>query len=181
MRHVHDNPGAGGDVYSETADLPPKLMVRDACGKYRVAEYEEVLTVAQSLAQQRIMGRVLLNKAQTVKDFLVNKLGGCEREVFAALFLDTRHKLIAYEELFYGTVDGTEVSSREVVKAALRLNATVVILAHNHPSGNPEPSAADHRVTKNLSDALKLVEIRVVDHIVVGAGTSVSFAEHGYL
>ena len=97
------------------------------------------------------------------------------------MFLDNRHRLIAYEELFHGTIDGASVHPREVVKSALRYNAAAVILAHNHPSGVAEPSQADQRITKRLQDALTLVDIRVLDHFVVGDGEPVSFAERGLI
>ena len=108
------------------------------------------------------------------------QLVGHEQEVFAAMFLDNRHRLIAFDKLFYGTVDGASVHPREVVKAALKHNAAAVIFAHNHPSGVTEPSQADERITTRLKDALALVDVRVLDHLVVGDDT-VSFAERGLL
>jgi len=104
-----------------------------------------------------------------------------EREVFAVMFLDNRHRLLAYEELFFGTIDGASVHPREVVKAALAHNAAAVILSHNHPSGVAEPSQADQRITQRLKDALGLVDVRVLDHLIVGEGEPVSFAERGLL
>src|SRR5690606_6830700 len=104
-----------------------------------------------------------------------------EREVFAIIFLDTRNKVIAFDRLFYGTIDGASVYPREVAKAALQHNAAAVILAHNHPSGNPQPSEADRRLTRRLVDALGLLDIRVLDHFVVGEGKPLSFAEQGLL
>jgi len=95
------------------------------------------------------------------------KLSGQEREVFAVLFLTTKHRLIGYEELFYGTIDGASVYPREVVKRALTLNAAAVIIAHNHPSGDATPSQADKKITIRLKDALALVDIRLLDHFVV--------------
>lgn len=103
-----------------------------------------------------------------------------EQEIFATMFLDNRHRLIAFDRMFYGTVDGATVHPREVVKAALKHNAAAVIFAHNHPSGVAEPSQADQRITTSLKDALALVDVRVLDHLVVGDGT-VSFAERGLL
>ena len=101
--------------------------------------------------------------------------------MFAALFLDNRHRVIRYEELFRGTIDGASVHPREVVKAALKLNAAALIFAHNHPSGVAEPSHADERLTRRLRDALGLVDIRVLDHVVIGDQQMVSFAERGLL
>lgn len=114
------------------------------------------------------------------KSFLRLKLAECEHEVFAVLFLDTRHGIIKYEEMFRGTIDGATVYPREVVKAALACNAAAVIFAHNHPSGNSEPSMADQAITKRLKAALDLVDIRVLDHLVVGEKIT-SFAEQGLI
>jgi DNA repair protein RadC len=103
-----------------------------------------------------------------------------EREVFAVLLLDNQHRLIEYQELFFGTIDAASVYPREVVKVAFNCNAAAVIFAHNHPSGIAEPSNADKHITQKLRDALALIDIRVLDHFVVGE-TCVSFAERGYL
>ena len=113
--------------------------------------------------------------------FTRDKLAALEREVFAVMFLDTRHRLIAYAEVFLGTIDGAEVHPREVVRQALRHNAAALIVAHNHPSGVAEPSAADRAVTARLKQALALVDIRLLDHIIVGGNTGVSMASAGML
>ena len=114
-------------------------------------------------------------------DYAVLRLGQRQRESFCVLYLNNRHGLIKCEELFHGTIDGASVHPREVVKAALRANAAAVILVHNHPSGDPEPSRADQTLTRRLVDALRLIDIRVLDHLVVGGATSVSFAERGLI
>jgi DNA repair protein RadC len=101
--------------------------------------------------------------------------------VFCCLFLDCRHRLIEYQEMFVGTIDSCSVYPREVVKAALKVNAAAVILAHNHPSGVAEPSEADQRITARLKSALALLDIRILDHFVIGDNTAVSFAERGLL
>jgi len=101
--------------------------------------------------------------------------------VFACVFLDNRHRIIAFEELFQGTIDGASVHPRVVVQKALENNAAAVIFAHNHPSGVAEPSMADQRITQRLKDALALVEIRVLDHFIVTAEDSISFAERSLL
>ena len=116
---------------------------------------------------------------RATRDFLRARLRDREHEVFCCLFLDNRHRVIAFEEVFRGTIDGASVHPREVVKLALARNAAAVILAHNHPSGVAEPSQADELITGRLRDALALVDIRVLDHIVVGDGRCVSFAERG--
>ena len=121
-----------------------------------------------------------LESPDAVRDLLRLRLSELEHEVFAILFLDHRHRLIAIEEMFRGTIDGAQVHAREVVKAALHHNAAAVVLTHNHPSGISEPSEADKRITHRLKDALALVDVRVLDHFVVG-DSIVSFAESGLL
>ncbi len=118
---------------------------------------------------------------ELVKNYLSSELRHQSREVFAVLLLDNQHRLIRYQELFQGTIDAANVYPREVVKLALQKNAAAVIFAHNHPSGVAEPSQADRRITERLQQALSLVDIRVLDHMVVGEGQVVSFAERGYL
>jgi DNA repair protein RadC len=115
------------------------------------------------------------------KPYLSLQLGDLEREVFCCMFLDNRYRVIAVEKLFLGTIDGTSVHAREVVKAALKCNAAAVIFAHNHPSGVAESSRADEALTSQLKDALALVDIRVLDHIIVAGTDTVSLAERGLL
>ncbi|EAM8211166.1 DNA repair protein RadC [Salmonella enterica] len=116
-----------------------------------------------------------------VRDWLRLQLATLEREVFTALFLDNQHRLIAYETLFTGTINHTQVHPREVVKAALKHNAAAILVAHCHPSGHAEPSEADRRITERLRQALNLVDIRLLDHLVVGGMEIVSLAERGWL
>jgi DNA repair protein RadC len=113
--------------------------------------------------------------------YLKSKLRGYTREVFACMYLDNQHRLIRYEELFFGTIDGASVHPREVVKRVLKHNAAAVIFAHNHPSGVAEPSQADRRITDRLKSALLLVDVRVLDHMIVGDEEVLSFAERGLL
>jgi len=113
--------------------------------------------------------------------YLQPLLRGRPSEVFVALFLDNRHRLIACEELFHGTINGAAVHPREVVRRALELRAAALIVSHNHPSGDPKPSAADHDVTGQLARALALVDVRLLDHVVIGEGAPVSFAEQGWM
>lgn len=116
-----------------------------------------------------------------VRDFLALHLAPLEHEAFCVLFLDSQHALIAFERMFRGTLGQTSVYPREVVRRALALNAGAVILAHNHPSGQPEPSRADDLLTQSIKSALALVDVRVVDHFIVGGAQIVSFAERGLL
>lgn len=122
-----------------------------------------------------------LNSPQAVRDYLALSLGEREHEVFVAVFMDTQNRVIAAEELFRGTLTQTSVYPREVVKRALALNAASVILAHNHPSGTLEPSQADHWITDQLKSALALVDVRTLDHFIIGGRDAVSFAECGWM
>ena len=122
-----------------------------------------------------------MTSPQLVRNFLRFRLEHVEHEVFCALFLDNQNRLIEFSELFRGTLDSASVYPREVVKEALRHNAGAVIFAHNHPSGIAEPSDADRRITRRLDEALRLFDIRVVDHLVVGSPEIVSFAEKGWI
>ena len=125
-------------------------------------------------------GDVLID-AQTTKQYLQQQLRAYPYEVFACLFLDNKHRMIKFEELFRGTLNGAAVYPREVVKHALSHNAAAVIFAHNHPSGLAQPSEADYLITQRLKTALELIDVRVLDHIVIGDGESVSLAETGKL
>ena len=123
---------------------------------------------------------VFTNPSDT-KNYLRLKLGGNEREVFAVMYLSNRNQLISYEELFFGTIDGSTVHVREVVKLGLSLNAAAIICAHNHPSGVCEPSHADEMITKRIKDACGLMDIKVLDHLIVSGTEAVSFAERGLI
>ncbi len=126
---------------------------------------------------------IVLRSPEDTRRYLRNKIGDSPHEVFCALWLNNRHQVIEFEELFRGTIDGAAVYPREVAKAALNHNAAAVIFTHNHPSGNPEPSQADIALTKRLKDALAMIDIRVLDHVVVGnaAVAQVSLAERGLM
>lgn len=140
----------------------------------------QVLEKASSILAEQLVSSDAYCDPNKTKSFLEFKLAHYEREVFGMMLLDNRHCLIDFQELFFGTVDSASIYPREVVKAVLKENAAAVIFAHNHPSGNAEPSTADKQITERLVDALQLIDVRVLDHIVVGQG-SVSFAERGLL
>jgi len=140
----------------------------------------ELLRVAEEAIASIYCAGVAFDSPGAVKQWLQCKLAELKEETFAVMFLDARHRLIAFERLFNGSIAGTEVHPRAVVRRALELNAAAVIFAHNHPSGIAEPSAADRSITARLIEALKLVDVRVMDHFVIGA-TVVSFAERGLL
>jgi len=145
------------------------------------ARVQAVLEIARRVLRQDLVRGPVLNAPARVRDFLRLSLGRVGHEVFTVLFLDAQQRLIACEELFRGTLTQTSVYPREVVRRALTLNCASVILSHNHPSGVAEPSRADQILTRELQNALKLVDVQVLDHIIVAAGASVSFAELGLL
>ena len=142
---------------------------------------EEVLSWAQSILEARFQRSNYLTSPQHVKDYLQATLATEEREVFGLILLDSQHGVLRFERLFYGTIDSANVYPREIVKIVLDTNAAAVILAHNHPSGNPEPSRADIALTQRVQLALQTIDVRLLDHFVVGGTTSVSFAERGLL
>ncbi|MCS0404298.1 RadC family protein [Vibrio diabolicus] len=147
---------------------------------FETSELNELLEHAAEALAVKYKREGTFTNPTKVKEYLKLKLGAHDREVFAVMFLDNQHQLISFEELFFGTIDAASIYPREVLKTALNHNAAAVIFAHNHPSGIAEPSQADKRITQRLIDALKLVDIRVLDHIVVGEGC-VSFAEKGLI
>ncbi|MEZ8415864.1 DNA repair protein RadC [Vibrio splendidus] len=147
---------------------------------FKTSELNELLERAADALAAKYKREGTFTNPTNVKEYLKLKLGVHDREVFAVMFLDNQHQLIEFEELFFGTIDAASIYPREVLKAALNHNAAAVVFAHNHPSGIAEPSQADRRITQRLVDALKLVDIRVLDHIVVGEDC-VSFAEKGWV
>ncbi|HEL3178666.1 TPA: DNA repair protein RadC [Stenotrophomonas maltophilia] len=157
------------------------LMVRDSQGHYLPATADQILDAARQAIEQKMQRGASFTSPVAVKEYLRAKLAGFEHEVFAVLFLDTQHRLIEYVEMFHGTIDSASVYPRELVKEALRLNAAAVIISHNHPSGSPEPSAADRALTQRLKEALALVDMRVLDHVVVAGSSTASFAERGLI
>ena len=144
-------------------------------------EARTLARAARILERHTLQGRDVMNSPQAVRDYLRTHLACLPHEVFACLFLNAQHHVIAYEQLFRGTLTQTSVYPREVVKAALARNAAAVIFAHNHPSGVAEPSRADELLTQGLKQALALVEIKTLDHFVVAGSQVVSLAERGLL
>jgi DNA repair protein RadC len=156
------------------------LYLHDQSG-FREAEPTDVFDRAHALLAQRYrVGSPVLTSPALTRDFLRLRLGNCEHEVFGLLHLDSRHRLIAVEDLFRGTISSASVHPREVVKSTLRHNAAAVVLYHNHPSGLSEPSAADELITRRLKEALALIDVRVLDHLII-AESIYSFAEHSLL
>jgi DNA repair protein RadC len=155
------------------------LFVRGRRRRYEPATAEQILGAAREVVDRRMQRGMPFTEPATSCRFFLDRLSGYDREVFAAAFLDGRHRLIDYVELFFGSIDGAEVHPREVVKKALLHNAAAVIVAHNHPSGTTEPSAADKAVTARLKQALALVDVRLLDHIIVGGHQTLTMAARG--
>jgi DNA repair protein RadC len=145
-----------------------QLWVGDEHGAARHATGEEILKAARRVMSRRVRRGVSMTSPKLVREFLITKLGTFEHESFCVMLLDKRHRLIEYVELFRGTIDGAAVHPREVVKLALAKNAAALLLCHPHPSGIAEPSHADEMITKRLIDALALIDVRVLDHILRG-------------
>ncbi|WP_394249668.1 DNA repair protein RadC [Vibrio profundi] len=150
-------------------------------GQAKFVQLQAVIEMTQRYLAETLSRGDALTSPEHTKLYLSSVLRDRQREAFYILFLDNQHRVIQDEVLFEGTIDSASVYPREVVKRALHHNAAALILAHNHPSGIAEPSQADRRITRRLSDALALVDIRVLDHFVVGDGEVVSFAERGWI
>lgn len=158
------------------------LFVQDALGQYIPASEDFVIAQALATVDKRMRNENdVFHSPMAVKGFLSLKLGQLSYEIFAVLFLDSQNRLLSYEELFRGTVTQTSVYPREIAKRALELNASACILAHNHPSGSLQPSRADEALTQTLKTTLALIDARVLDHIIVGGGSTLSMAEQGLL
>jgi DNA repair protein RadC len=169
--------GLAGLMYA----TPLELERAPGVGPAKRAELAAVLEIARRTLAQQLKAAPVFDSPQKVKDFVALRLGGLAHEVFGVLFLDSQHRLIEMQELFRGTLAQTSVYPREVLRQALLLNAGAAILVHNHPSGVAEPSRADAALTQSLVAALQIIEVRVLDHLVVGAGSVVSFAERGLM
>ena len=162
------------------------FILNEATGDYDAnfpVTGDDIISMADEILIERLArpSAECFQNPDDVKTFLKLRHAHYKSEVFSVLFLDNRHRMLAFEELFHGTIDGASVYPREVVRRALEHNAAAVILAHNHPSGVAEPSRADTQLTRRLSDALGLIDVRCLDHIVVGAEETVSFAERGLI
>lgn len=166
-------------------DTPTPLvtgfLVQDGQGGYQPATADNILAAARDVALLRMAKGTSMDCPNVVRECLPALLGGYRQERFGVLFLDTQNRLIAYEEMFRGTLNTTTVHPREIVRAALGHHAASVILAHNHPSGTPEPSSADIQITKRIKDALGLLEIKVTDHFIATGTITMSMAEKGLL
>ena len=181
LRLARDLLVAFGSLRRLVAADRARFCAHPGLGPARYAELRAAVEIARRQLGEALRAGPTLASPRATRDYLVARLRDLEHEVFCCLYLDNRHRLIHDEPLFRGTIDGASVHPREIVKQALGWNSAAVIVAHNHPSGVPEPSQADEWITRRIKDALALVDIRLLDHIIVGDGTSVSFAERGML
>ncbi len=163
-----------------SADQPAFCSV-PGMGPAKYAQLQAVLEMARRALEEKIKSGDAMSSPQSVRDYLRLTLQGKKHEIFVGIFLDAQNRTIASEELFKGTLTQTSVYPREVVKRALHHNAAAMIFAHNHPSGLAEPSQADEMLTQSLKQALALVDVNVLDHFIVGGGTTMSFAERGLI
>lgn len=161
-----------------------KFSAGEKAGTYVVngpVTEDDVLKMARQLARKRLARGSLIDKPHKVLKFFQAHLMDRDHEVFGVLFLDNKCRVIIFEELFRGTINNASVFPREIVKQALNVNAAMVILVHNHPAGDPSPSGADTKLTVRIRDALDLVDIQTLDHVIVGVDGCFSFAEHGLM
>ena len=157
------------------------LIAENGVGDARLAVLQALPELARRYFEETLpIGEAIRSPADT-ETFLMARLRDRPHEVFCCLYLDNRHRVLLFEELFRGTIDGTSIYPREVVKQALAVNAAAIILAHNHPSGVAEPSQADERITRRLKSALELVDIRLLDHLIIGDGAATSLARRGLI
>lgn len=157
------------------------LFLRDAEGNYQPATRRDVLDAAQDIINAMYTPGQALNSPKEVTNYLTVHYADKPHELFTLILLDSQHRLISITDLFRGTINGCSVYARDVVATVIAVHASAVIFAHNHPSGTPEPSAADRVLTERLKSALALIDVRVLDHLVIGGTRTVSFAERGWL
>ncbi len=174
------------DLISQYGGLGPILQAdySEFCsapglGMAKYTQLQAILEMSRRHLRESLRRGTVLENPQQTRDYLSCELRGYDCEVFSCLFLDNRHRVLTFEKLFFGTINSATVHPREVVKRALKLNAAAVILSHNHPSGVAEPSEADIQITRHLKQALALVDIRLLDHFIIGDGEPISLAERG--
>ncbi len=174
---LHDFGGLRSVLHASNSDL----LACAGIGQGRLAKLRALPALARRYFEDSLPSGEAIQSPIDTESFLKARMQHLGHELFCCLYLDNRHRVLRFDELFRGTIDGTSVYPREVVKEALGVNAAAVILAHNHPSGVAEPSQADERITKRLKSALELVDIRLLDHLIVGSGKTTSLASRGLI
>lgn len=170
-----------GSLYQVMTAEKQAMSSIKGVGDAKLAQLHAVAELGRRFFATKMVREDLLANPQITHQYLLGQLGHREREIFMVIFLDNQHRVIHSREMFTGTINSVEVHPREIVREALKINAAALILAHNHPSGMPEPSAADRDITREIISACLLVDIRILDHLVIGHGHYVSFAERGWL
>ncbi len=170
-----------GDLRSLLGADKKRFCKAKGLGDAKYVQLKACIEISRRYLRECLERGSVLSNPDDTRNFLMSELSGRDYEVFGCLFLDNKHRVIKFDELFYGTIDGASVYPREVVKHALQHNAAALILAHNHPSGVAEPSQADISITQRLKKALDLIDIRILDHLVIGDGYCVSLAEKGLM
>ena len=173
--------GGVAGLLAHFADAGAAMLGIKGLGAAKSAQLGAALELARRTLQEQLRSGTALTSPAAVRDYLRLAIGSREYEVFVCLWLDAQHRVISFEEPFRGTLTQTSVYPREIVKAALAANAAAVIFAHNHPSGAAQPSQADELLTRNLKEALALIDVKVLDHFIVAGAHSLSFAERGLL
>ena len=177
-RALLQNFGSISAIYRSSHD---DFCQQHGLGTAKYVQLQACLEMSKRYLAEQLHHGTALDSSQRTRDFLTSELRGETREVFAVMFLDNQHKVLKFERLFFGTINAAAVYPRVVVEQALKQQASAVILAHNHPSGIAEASIADKQITKRLEQALSLIDIQVLDHIIVAGNICYSFAEHGEL
>ncbi len=170
-----------GDLRSLLGADQQRFCQAKGLGDAKFAQLQACVEMSRRYLRECLERGDTLSSPEDTKNFLITELSGCSQEVFSCLFLDTKHRVITFDKMFFGTIDSANIYPREIVKKALQYNAAALILAHNHPSGIAEPSNADIQITKRLKEILGLVDVRVLDHFVIGDGYCVSFIEEGLI
>jgi DNA repair protein RadC len=170
-----------GDLRSLLGADQARFCAAKGLGDAKYVQLQATVELSKRYLRQCLQRGDALSNPQDTRNYLLSELGGRSYEVFACLFLDNKNRVIKFEEMFMGTIDSANVYPREILKRALQHNAAAVILAHNHPSGVAEPSQADIAITKRLKEVLNLVDIRVLDHLIIGDGYTISLLESGWL
>jgi len=170
-----------GSIRGAVTASQPDLLGIPGIGLHRATLLNNLQEICCRYLQHTLTPGTAIQSPADSRNYLTVRLRDRPQEVFCAIFLDNRHRVLAFEELFFGTIDATTVYPREVLRRALHRNAAAVILAHNHPSGVAEPSAADQSITRRIRDALELIDVRLLDHFIIGDGSCVSLAARGML
>lgn len=170
-----------GSLHALFAASESDFCAKKGLGKAKYAQLQAVLEMSRRYLQEPLKKGLALTSAKQTKDFLIAKMHAYPYEVFAALLLDTQHQIICFHEFFFGSIDSATVHPRIIVQKVLHENAAAIILVHNHPSGDPTASICDKKITQKIIDAMLLIDVRVLDHFIIGHQKCTSFAEKGWI